>query len=123
MSGFHGWRKSKYDYCSNTFVKSSSQKPAKIEDEWNFSIGNGFFTLTVFLTVWAVMLGHSVRTLTRMYFYPDKVGQTNTWFTKESDTQQMISRKQSIRHKKNSEIEKSEFEEITPDNTKTCVIM
>ena len=56
-----------------------------------------------------------------MHCYPDKVGQTNTWFTKESETQQMISRKQSIRHKKNSEIEKSE--EITPDNTKTCVIM
>ena len=46
MSGFHGWRISKYDYCSNTFVKSSSQKPAKIEDEWNFNIGNGFLLLT-----------------------------------------------------------------------------
>ena len=47
VSGFHGWRISKYDYCSNTFVKSSSQKPAKIEDEWNFNIGNGLFTLDV----------------------------------------------------------------------------
>ena len=66
-------------------------------------------------------LGSLVKALSPMHFYPNKVGQTNTWFTKESE--QMISRKQSIRHKKNSEIEKSEFEEITPDNTKTCAIM
>ena len=55
--------------------------------------------------------------------YPYKVGQTNTWYTKESEAQLIVSRKQSLHPKKNSEIEKSEFEEITPDNTQKCVIM
>ena len=55
--------------------------------------------------------------------YSNKVGQTNTWFTKESEILQVMSRKQSLRQKKTSEAEKSEFEEITPDNTQKCIIM
>lgn len=55
--------------------------------------------------------------------YPNKVDQTNTWFTKESEILQIMSRKQSLRQKNTSETEKSEFEEITPDKTQKCVIM